>query len=97
MGTHLRALSESYPKNTNMTGLRWFSKIFASLCLLTKVALELEGLKDLYFFVFSQLQEAEARYQNVEKEFSVYKEQASGKPEVRLQSEINLLTLEKVG
>ena len=25
-------LSKSYPMNTNMTGFRWFSKIFASLC-----------------------------------------------------------------
>ena len=31
MGTHLRVLSESYPMNTNMTGFRWFSKIFAFL------------------------------------------------------------------
>ena len=31
MGTHLRVLSESYLMNTNMTGLRWSSKIFASL------------------------------------------------------------------
>ena len=31
MGTHLIVLSESYPVNTNMTGLRSFSKIFASL------------------------------------------------------------------
>ena len=29
MGTHLRVLSESFPMNTNMTGFRWFSKIFA--------------------------------------------------------------------
>ena len=33
MGTHLRALRESYPMNTNITGFRWFSKIFESLCL----------------------------------------------------------------
>ena len=32
MGTHLRMLSESYPMNTNKTGFRWFSKIFAFLC-----------------------------------------------------------------
>ena len=32
MCTHLRVLSESYPMNTNMTGFRWFSKLFASLC-----------------------------------------------------------------
>ena len=29
MGTHLTVLSESFPMNTNMTGFRWFSKIFA--------------------------------------------------------------------
>ena len=32
MGTHLRALNKSFPMNTNMTGIRWFSKIFASMC-----------------------------------------------------------------
>ena len=47
MGTHLRVLGESYQMNTNMTGFRWFSKIFASLlglCALDKVASALEGL-----------------------------------------------------
>ena len=33
MGTHWRVLSKSYPMNTNMTGFRWFIKIFAFLCL----------------------------------------------------------------
>ena len=32
MVTHLRLLSESYPINTDMTGFRWFSKIFVFLC-----------------------------------------------------------------
>ena len=32
-GTHLRVLSESFPMNTNMTGLRWFSEISALLCI----------------------------------------------------------------
>ena len=32
MGTPLRVLGESYPMSTNMTGFRWFLKIFASLC-----------------------------------------------------------------
>ena len=27
----MRELGESYPMNTNMTGFRWFSKIFAGL------------------------------------------------------------------
>ena len=31
MGTHLRVLSESYPMNTNMTGLRFPSNFFVSL------------------------------------------------------------------
>ena len=44
MGTHLRVLSESYPMNTNMTGFRWFSKLFASLCFVMKVVFALEGL-----------------------------------------------------
>ena len=32
MGTHLKALSESYPMNTNMIGFKCFSKFFESLC-----------------------------------------------------------------
>ena len=40
MGTNLRVLSESYPMNTNMTGVEKFSKIFAPLCFGRKVALE---------------------------------------------------------
>ena len=41
MGTHPRALSESYPMDSNMTGFRGFSKF---LVLGTKVASALEGL-----------------------------------------------------
>ena len=33
MNTHLRVLNESYLMNTNMTGFRRFSKIFASYAL----------------------------------------------------------------
>ncbi|XP_069818747.1 centrosomal protein of 120 kDa isoform X2 [Dendropsophus ebraccatus] len=43
-----------------------------------------------------QLQEAEHKLKLLDKEFQQYKEQQSSKPEIRLQSEINLLTLEKV-
>ena len=43
MGTHLRELSEGYLINTNMTGFRWFTQIFVSLYLLTKVALARAG------------------------------------------------------
>ena len=42
IGTHLRALDESYLMSTNITGFRWFSQIFA---LWTKVTSALEGLK----------------------------------------------------
>ena len=34
MGTHLRVLNESYPMNTNMIGLRWFSFFFLRPCAL---------------------------------------------------------------
>ena len=47
MVTHLRVFSESYPMNTNITEFRWFSKIFASLWFSTKVAVALEGLKNI--------------------------------------------------
>ncbi|XP_044131817.1 centrosomal protein of 120 kDa isoform X2 [Bufo gargarizans] len=43
-----------------------------------------------------QLQEAEHKFKLLDKEFQQYKEQQSSKPEIRLQSEINLLALEKV-
>ncbi|XP_067270694.1 centrosomal protein of 120 kDa isoform X2 [Pseudorasbora parva] len=43
-----------------------------------------------------QMQEAENKHQQLEKEFQHYRDQQSVRPEIRLQSEINLLTLEKV-
>ncbi|XP_074851108.1 centrosomal protein of 120 kDa isoform X2 [Carettochelys insculpta] len=43
-----------------------------------------------------QICEAENKYKILEKEFQQYKEHQCSKPEIRLQSEINLLTLEKV-
>ncbi|NWZ31193.1 CE120 protein, partial [Asarcornis scutulata] len=43
-----------------------------------------------------QLYEAENKHKILEKEFQQYKEQQSSKPEIQLQSEINLLTVEKV-
>ena len=43
-----------------------------------------------------QVTDAETRYQQLSREFAAYREQQNAKPEVRLQSEINLLTLEKV-
>ncbi|XP_013362540.1 PREDICTED: centrosomal protein of 120 kDa [Chinchilla lanigera] len=43
-----------------------------------------------------QLNDAENKCKTLEKEFQQFKDQQSNKPEIRLQSEINLLTLEKV-
>ncbi|OWF54108.1 centrosomal protein of 120 kDa-like isoform X2 [Mizuhopecten yessoensis] len=54
---------------------------------------EIEGLIDRYK---REITDLEKKNQNLEKDFAVYKEQQNTKPEVRLQSEINLLTLEKV-
>ena len=46
MGTYLRVLSESYPMNTNTTGFRWFSKIFA-YCALDVSSLSIGRVKGL--------------------------------------------------
>ncbi|XP_029797630.1 centrosomal protein of 120 kDa isoform X1 [Suricata suricatta] len=43
-----------------------------------------------------QLNDAENKYKMLEKEFHQFKDQQSNKPEIRLQSEINILNLEKV-
>ena len=43
LGTHLRVISESYPKNTNMTGFRFFWT--------TKVAMALKGLNAGVVFI----------------------------------------------
>ena len=43
MGTPLRVLSKSFPMNTNMTGFRWFSKFFASLCFVQKKPQQWKG------------------------------------------------------
>ncbi|KAG7481475.1 hypothetical protein MATL_G00067000 [Megalops atlanticus] len=43
-----------------------------------------------------QVLEAENKYKQLEKEFQQFREQQNTRPEIRLQSEINLLTLEKV-
>ncbi|XP_017374927.1 centrosomal protein of 120 kDa isoform X1 [Cebus imitator] len=43
-----------------------------------------------------QLNDAENKYKILEKEFQQFKDQQSNKPEICLQSEINLLNLEKV-
>ena len=51
MGSHLKILCESYPLNTNMTGFRWFSKIFASLCFGRKCSLSIGRVKMAYMIL----------------------------------------------
>ncbi|KAM9393923.1 centrosomal protein of 120 kDa [Pholidichthys leucotaenia] len=46
--------------------------------------------------LLQQIADGECRYKQLEKEFQHYREQQSVRPEFRLQSEINLLTLQKV-
>ncbi|XP_037114858.1 centrosomal protein of 120 kDa isoform X2 [Syngnathus acus] len=46
--------------------------------------------------LLKQITDWENRYKQLEKDFYTFKEQQNIKPEVRLQSEINILTLEKV-
>ncbi|MEQ2191616.1 hypothetical protein XENOCAPTIV_000062 [Xenoophorus captivus] len=48
-------------------------------------------------FALNHFDYGESRYKQLEKEFQLYREQQNVRPEFRLQSEINLLTLEKVG
>nr|XP_046241768.1 centrosomal protein of 120 kDa [Scatophagus argus] len=46
--------------------------------------------------LLQQIADGDSRYKQLEKEFQLYREQQNIRPEFRLQSEINLLTLEKV-
>ena len=45
LGTHMRVLGESYLVNTNMTGFKWFTKIFALLCFWGKYKLSIGRVK----------------------------------------------------
>ena len=45
MDTHQSVLNESYPMNTNMTGFKWFSKFFASLCFGWKLPFNIRKVK----------------------------------------------------
>uniref|UniRef100_A0A673HLT8 Centrosomal protein 120 n=1 Tax=Sinocyclocheilus rhinocerous TaxID=307959 RepID=A0A673HLT8_9TELE len=53
-------------------------------------------LEDLLAQQRQQVNTAENKCKQLEKEFELYRDQQNVRPEVRLQSEINLLTLEKV-
>ncbi|CAM9405665.1 unnamed protein product [Lampetra fluviatilis] len=58
--------------------------------------LKLAQMEETRGHSLTQLREAEQRHKALEREFQQYREQQNVKPEVRLQSEINLLNLEKV-
>uniref|UniRef100_A0A8C0W4C0 Centrosomal protein of 120 kDa n=1 Tax=Castor canadensis TaxID=51338 RepID=A0A8C0W4C0_CASCN len=58
--------------------------------------LKMRQLEDDKHRLQQQINDAENKYKILEKEFQQFKDQQSNKPEIRLQSEINLLTLEKV-
>ncbi|CAF92429.1 unnamed protein product [Tetraodon nigroviridis] len=47
--------------------------------------------------LLQQIADGKSRHKQLEKEFQQYREQQNIKPEFRLQSEVNVLTLEKVG
>lgn len=47
-------------------------------------------------FTLVQIADSKSRYKQLEKEFQLYRVQQNTKPEFRLQSEVNILTLEKV-
>lgn len=58
--------------------------------------LKLKQLEEDKHRLQQQLNDAENKYKILEKDFQQFKDQQNNKPEIRLQSEINLLTLEKV-
>lgn len=47
-------------------------------------------------FTLVQIADGKSQYKQLEKEFQQYREQQNIKPEFRLQSEVNVLMLEKV-
>uniref|UniRef100_A0A9J8CLB5 Centrosomal protein of 120 kDa n=1 Tax=Cyprinus carpio carpio TaxID=630221 RepID=A0A9J8CLB5_CYPCA len=63
---------------------------------LQKTLSDLEKREKALAHAEMEIQEAENKYKQLEKEFLQYRDQQNVRPEVRLQSEINLLTLEKV-
>ena len=51
MGTHLKVLGEGHMMNTNMTGFRWFSEIFAFLCFEQKCSLSIRKVINTIFLL----------------------------------------------
>ena len=83
MGTHLRVLSERYSMNTNMTELRWFSKIFVPCGLdesshsigraklLPDVLLTIVIMFSLLFFRSDQISDLVKKVQSIQVEVEV--------------------------
>ncbi|XP_037757549.1 centrosomal protein of 120 kDa isoform X4 [Chelonia mydas] len=96
---HMQALAEEWKKRDKEREALVKKKVAEYTNLeeqLQKTLTDLEKRERQLVNAESEFYEAENKYKILEKEFQQYKEQQCSKPEIRLQSEINLLTLEKV-
>ncbi|XP_073734689.1 centrosomal protein of 120 kDa isoform X3 [Callorhinus ursinus] len=96
---HMQALAEEWKKRDRERESLVKKKVAEYTVLegkLQKTLIDLEKREQQLVLAESELTDAENKYKILEKEFVQFKDQQSNKPEIRLQSEINLLTLEKV-
>ncbi|XP_040478470.1 centrosomal protein of 120 kDa isoform X2 [Ursus maritimus] len=96
---HMQALAEEWKKRDRERESLVKKKVAEYTVLegkLQKTLIDLEKREQQLVLAESELSDAENKYKILEKEFLQFKDQQSNKPEIRLQSEINLLTLEKV-
>ncbi|XP_048705339.1 centrosomal protein of 120 kDa isoform X4 [Caretta caretta] len=96
---HMQALAEEWKKRDKEREALVKKKVAEYTNLeeqLQKTLTDLEKRERQLVSAESEFYDAENKYKILEKEFQQYKEQQCSKPEIRLQSEINLLTLEKV-
>uniref|UniRef100_A0A9L0RYZ1 Centrosomal protein of 120 kDa n=1 Tax=Equus caballus TaxID=9796 RepID=A0A9L0RYZ1_HORSE len=96
---HMQALAEEWKKRDRERESLVKKKVAEYTILegkLQKTLIDLEKREQQLVIAESELNDAENKYKILEKEFHQFKDQQSNKPEIRLQSEINLLTLEKV-
>ncbi|XP_058395371.1 centrosomal protein of 120 kDa isoform X2 [Diceros bicornis minor] len=96
---HMQALAEEWKKRDRERESLVKKKVAEYTILegkLQKTLIDLEKREQQLVIAESELNDAENKYKVLEKEFHQFKDQQSNKPEIRLQSEINLLTLEKV-
>ncbi|XP_048076682.2 centrosomal protein of 120 kDa isoform X4 [Ursus arctos] len=96
---HMQALAEEWKKRDRERESLVKKKVAEYTVLegkLQKTLIDLEKREQQLVLAESELSDAENKYKILEKEFLQFKDQQSNKPEIHLQSEINLLTLEKV-